>query len=842
MSAFGGISAYGGAVPARGGGRRPLPRPLAVARVLLHVLFGVTVVGGLGLFGSALAAGAMGGRLLGLALYAAAPGVVAWLLARRVWTGGTGVWWSLIAVQVWLILGGLSNIGDGSGHGFTQLFLPVLILLFLTRAASREWFRLPRGEREEKPAFSLPHMITWRRDRGQTAVEYVGMITIVAAIIVALVAGGIGGRIGDGIRSAICSATGTACPSPGDDSGTVEAGGDQDPGGEQDPGEADTGGADAGGTDAGSSDTGGTDGSGGTDGDTTGGTDGGTASIGGATGSGGTNGSGDTADTGDSTGTGTGDATGAGGSVGGPGDPTNGDPTTGGSTGGSDTYPETGVEPEAEYDDTPSATEEESGESGGGDGGTEGGGGGEKADKEDCGGWGFVGCAWDRGTQVVKGVFVDGIWGDVTGIVDLVKPETWSGMADYGGQLGDQWMEDSKGAVDKFKDGDYLGALGDWGGASVNTVVKVGDDVFVGDEVRERWDNGEKTRAATDVVWNIGSLFIPGYDVAKVVGKVGKLGKLGKIAEEVAEAAADAGDAARRARKAAEAGDVDGARKAAKEADEAADKAEDQARKTGCAIASGPLPRHGFTGVGGSGTGVLAGGSPGRVILAEDGCDTEAAAKAKEAREQERAAHLEQKRAEEPDRAAKAELEKKKWPTPEHGDTSDPRNYNAPDWADDLNSPDLGSADKGDGFWAGRDRNPKPNWKNESWLRYQEQVTGTVRGKEYVVPHPKEGKPAVEYDGWDSNRQTFLEAKNGYESYLSKTEKGALTDSGKQKFIDEATRQVEASGGRAIEWHFSNPEVAKAARKAFREKELPIKVVETPQKPAGGSRKPEAFD
>ncbi|HCA85866.1 MAG TPA: hypothetical protein DEQ61_10425, partial [Streptomyces sp.] len=96
--------------------------------------------------------------------------------------------------------------------------------------------------------------------------------------------------------------------------------------------------------------------------------------------------------------------------------------------------------------------------------------------------------------------------------------------------------------------------------------------------------------------------------------------------------------------------------------------------------------------------------------------------------------------------------------------------------------------------------------------------------------------------GWDSSRQTFLEAKNGYSSYLSKQDKGSLTKSGKEVFVTEARAQVEASGGRAVEWHFSDPDVAKAARKAFREEGLPIKVSHTKQKPSDSTRKPEAFD
>ncbi|MFC8238128.1 Tox-REase-5 domain-containing protein [Streptomyces sp. NPDC057284] len=820
MSAIGGIPAYGGDAPAPGEGRRELPRALGAARILLHVLFGATVLGGLGLFGSALAADAMGGVVIGLALYGAAPGVLGWILSRRAWTGGRGVWGGLIAVQVWLILGGLANVANGSVHGFTQVFLPVLILVLLTRTQSREWFRLPARAREDKPEFSLSHMITWRRDRGQTALEYLGLVLIVVALIGALVLSGVGGQITDRLQAAICSLTGTSCEVAGTGSDTVGAGrtaggtdgGGSDAGGSavaggSDSGGADNGGAVAGGTDAGSTGTGGANGNG----------------AGGASGNGagGANGAGGSTAGTASGGAGGGSATGSGGGTGGPDGP------------GTDTYPETSTEPEATYD-TP-VSDADSGDSG--DSGNDG----DK--KEDCGGWGFFGCAWDRTTQVVKGLAVDGVWGDVTGIIDLFKPETWSGLADYGKQLGSTWMQDSKDAGSKWDKGDYFGALGDWGKASLNTVVKVGDDMFVGDEVRDRWNNGEKTRAVTDVVWNIGSLFIPGYDVAKVVGKASKLGKLGKVAAKVAEAAENAGNAARRARKAAEVGDIDGVRKAAKEADEAADEAEDAARKTGCSIALGPRVRYGGSGgIPGAGTGVLAAGPPDRVILADDGCDKAAEAKAKEAREQERAAWTDKKRAEEKDRAAKALADKKPYPDPERNDTSDPRNYNPPEWAEDLKDPELGSADLGDGYWASRDRNPPPNWENESWLRYQEQITGTKRGKEYVVAHPDEGVPQVEYDGWDSGRQTFLEAKNGYESYLSKSDKSTLTDSGKQKFVDEAQRQIDASGGRAVEWHFSNPEVAKAARKAFREKGLRVKVVYTAQKTGDSTRKPGAFD
>ncbi|MFD6426349.1 Tox-REase-5 domain-containing protein [Streptomyces sp. NPDC060198] len=817
MSAVGGIPVGGAAGAPAPGGRQPMPRALALAQILLMVLAAATAVGAIGLFGSAFAVDAVGGRLLGVAAWAALPGALAWWLSRRLHEGGNGLRWALTALQLWLVAGGVSNLADGSAHGLTQLAVPVAVLVLLFRRRSREWFLLPPGRRAAKPEFPLPHMITWRRDRGQTALEYLGLVLIVVALVGALTATGLGGRITGGLQSAICSLTGSSCPVS--DSGSVEAG--SSTGGDSGTAGATGGSSGTGSTGGGSSTTtGGT----GSDGGST--TTGGTTTGGSSTGGSSTEGS---ASGGSASGSTDGTTSGStGGTSGG---------VSGGTSGGTDTYPETSEEPEAAYDTPASATDSSDDKDGAGDGE-------KKEEKQDCGGWGFFGCAWDQTTQVVKGVAVDGVWGDLTGIVSLVKPETWSGIADYGKQLGSDWVQDSKDASGKWSDGDYLGAVFDWGKASVNTAVSVGDTVFVGDEVRDRWNNGEKTRAVTDVLWNVGSLFIPGYDVGKVAGKVGELGKIGKAAEEVAEAAGDAGAAARRAAKAAEAGDLEGLSKAAKEADEAADKAEDAARKTGCVIASGPLvrTRPGGGGVAGSGTGVLASGPTGRIVLAEGGCDTAAKEAAEKARADARAAALEKKRLEEPERARKAAEDLKQYPEPRHGDTSDPRNYEPAPWAKDLDDPELGSADLGDGYWASRDRNPQPNWTNESWLRYQEQVTGTVRGREYVVPSPKEGKPAVEYDGWDSSRQTFLEAKNGYTSYLAQPGKTALTASGKEKFLAEARAQVEASGGRAVEWHFSDPDVAKAARAAFREEGLPVKVVHTAQKPIDSARKPGAFD
>ncbi|MBZ9643395.1 Flp family type IVb pilin [Streptomyces sp. PSKA30] len=542
-----------------------MPRPLTLALFLLHTLFAVTVIGGLGLLLTASSYDAVDGAVLALTAYAAAPGTLGWWLARRTRQGGgQGTWVALIAVQAWLILGSLSNLTSGSARGATQFLLPALILCFLTRRESREWYRLPDGDREAHRPFSFARMIRWRRDDGQTAVEYAGLIAVVAAIITALVVSGLGTQILTGIQSQICRVTGTACPAPagGDSQVTAEDG---------------------------------------------------------------------TADrNADQNGDGNG----------------NGKPPTG--TDPNPAAPDGGTADDAPHDqqennDGEDTSNEEAGKS-------------EEAGEDDDGcfsGVGaFFGCAGDQLKQVGEGLFVDGIWGDLTDMWDTVTNplDSLKGLKDYGGVLADQWSEDAKDAGDKWAKGDYLDALTDWGGATLNSGGKILDDMFIGDEVRDQWNQGNKTRAATTVLWNVGSLFIPGYGEAKIVQKLGKLGKLGKLTDKAADAAEDA-------REAAKAGDAGGAREAAKEADEA----ERKARETGCTIAAPPRRTpygESRTPFGGPGTGttVLAAASADAryVVLAEDGCDEEAKQQAQEARQQ----------ADDADKAAD-EAERKKRPAAE---------------------------------------------------------------------------------------------------------------------------------------------------------------------------------
>ncbi|WP_405869659.1 Flp family type IVb pilin [Streptomyces sp. NBC_00005] len=519
-----------------------MPTPLTSALVLVHTLFAITIVGGVSLLLTASSYDDLDGAVLALVAYAAAPGTVGWWLARRSWEGGVRVWRGLVAVQVWLILTAVANLAGGSARGGMQLVVPVLTLLFLLRPESRRWYELPELDRVERRPFSPARMIRWRRDDGQTAVEYAGLVAIVVALVTALLVSGLGTQIYGGIEAQVCKVTGMGCAAPSGGGTDVTAGN----GDGQDNTQGSSGGTTAG------------------------------------------NGNGDDTRTADNNGNGS---------------------------------------------DNPDQKADDDGKKDGD----------EKKDDGCFSGFGaFFGCAGNQIKQVGQGLFVDGIWGDLTGIYDMVRHplDTLSGIGDYGKQLGSDWMDNSKDARDKWSKGDYLGAVLGWGGASLKTGGTVLYDMFIGDDVADQWNNGNKTRAVTTVLWNVGSLFIPGYDVGKVVEKVGvlgKLGKLGKLAEKAGKAAEDA-------KKAAKAGDVAGAEKAAKEADDAAEEAEKKAKESGCTISApgrripydGAVPDDGNTLTGSSGTGttvLAAGGSP-YVVLADDGCDEDAKKEAEEARKQ----------------------------------------------------------------------------------------------------------------------------------------------------------------------------------------------------------------
>ncbi|MFJ8592747.1 hypothetical protein [Streptomyces sp. NPDC093598] len=526
------------------------------------------------------------GEIVGILVYDSLPSVAGVYLARRLWRGGVWTSRALIAVQAWIVWLSFGTLLHGDLRGITQAAMPVAVIVLLRRARSREWFEIAPQDREERRAFSLARMIRWRRDEGQTAVEYAGLIAVVAAIIVALSVGGLGGRIADGIRSAVCSVTGTACPAPQGDGTQTGAAGDDDAG--------QPGGADAG-----------ADGGNGADPDGGANADGGAAADGGAGAHGEAGAEGDSGTEGGSGGQGGTDA--------------------GGGPGGNDsgrgpawstriiTYEGAGTNDTVPL--APGPFEERSLWD-------------EVHDQE----------RHDRTfMDHVRGFFVAPTKSFLAGTMDVVSDpvgsikDTWNGLKGY---TTNWWGDKADELGEEWDKGNYVSSVWGWINSPEDFVSDLAIDTFVD---KENWEKGNYGASIGNTVVSVIGIFSP-----KTITKFTKFEKLAEVGESLDKAA----DAAEKARKAAKAGDAEGARKAAKDADEAADAAEKQARESGCTIAaparripygdSSPGTTPGLlTGSSGTGTTILAAGpsdSP-YVILAEDGCDEEAKERAQEARE-----------------------------------------------------------------------------------------------------------------------------------------------------------------------------------------------------------------
>ncbi|WP_098025366.1 alpha/beta hydrolase [Streptomyces sp. st115] len=421
-----------------------MPRPLQAVLILLHVLFVATLVGAIRALSTASSVDAVDGYLLGLLLYASLPGVAAFVLSLYVRHGGVRVWYGLLAVQAWIVLGALAELSGGSGgEGVARLVIPAAVIVLLCRPESRRWFRSELEQRAEQRLFSFARMMKLRRDGGQTALEYLGLVLVVVALVGGLMATGTGRQLTAEIRSAICELTGSSCPAPGHDlvagggsaDGSGSGSGSDSSGGSGSAGAGGSGGGDASGVGDGggeSSLTGGT-GSTGTSGDT-----GGTATTGSTAGSGGSVGTGGT------TGSTAGSTAGSNGSAGAPGDTTRPQGNASSpSTQGGDTFPPGDV-----------IVPVDAGRPAGPNGG------------------GFLG-----------GFLGDGLGGDVQGVVDAVlRP------GDSGRRIVDQWGRDTRGAGEKWARGDYIGAAWDWnkavGGAGAGLAIP-GSGARVDAEVRD---------------------------------------------------------------------------------------------------------------------------------------------------------------------------------------------------------------------------------------------------------------------------------------------------------------------------------------------------------------------
>ncbi|MEU0173430.1 hypothetical protein ABZ178_08775 [Streptomyces massasporeus] len=477
---------------------------------------------------------------------------------------------------MWLSLGTLLH---GDLRGITQAAMPVAVIVLLRRARSREWFESAPQDREERRTFSLGRMIRWRRDEGQTAVEYAGLIAVVAAIIVALSVGGLGGRIADGIQSAVCSVTGTACPaSQGDGTETGAAG---DHGAQQD---GSVGGDGGNGADP--------DGGAGADGrsgaDDEAGAGGDPAAQGGA---GGQEGAGADGDTGGND------------SGGGPAWSTRIITYEGAGT--NDTVPLAPgpFDERSLWDDVHDQ---------------------ERHDRT------FM--------DHVRGFFVAPTKSFLASTMDVVSDpvgsikDTWNGLKGY---TTNWWGDKADELGEEWDKGNYVSSVWGWVNSPEDFVSDLAIDTFVD---KENWEKGNYGASIGNTVVNVVGIFSP-----KTITKFTKFKKLAEVGEsldkaadaaEKARKAAEAGDA-HATRKAAK--DADEAADAAeKQARESGCTIAAPARRipyggTPPGTTTGLL----LTGSSGTGTTILAAGPSGSpyVVLAQDGCDEEAKKGAQDARE-----------------------------------------------------------------------------------------------------------------------------------------------------------------------------------------------------------------
>ncbi len=107
---------------------------------------------------------------------------------------------------------------------------------------------------------------------------------------------------------------------------------------------------------------------------------------------------------------------------------------------------------------------------------------------------------------------------------------------------------------------------------------------------------------------------------------------------------------------------------------------------------------------------------------------------------------------------------------------------------------------------------------------FQFEITGAPEGWVYRVRTGPGPKDFVDFDGFKNG--VLLEVKGpGYKALLEKMY-GQDWFRGARDMLAQAKRQLNASNGTPIEWHFAEPEVAKLARHMLQEKNLDrIKVI-----------------
>ncbi|MCY7394724.1 MAG: hypothetical protein LH468_01010 [Nocardioides sp.] len=115
----------------------PVPGPVRAARVLLLVGAALTLVTVLAFVVSV----GPSPESIGRGIWVCVPAVIALVVAPRMGRPGRKTfWWAAAAAALW-VLGALGSLGGGDPRGLTQLVIPVVVLVLLTRPRARAFFR-----------------------------------------------------------------------------------------------------------------------------------------------------------------------------------------------------------------------------------------------------------------------------------------------------------------------------------------------------------------------------------------------------------------------------------------------------------------------------------------------------------------------------------------------------------------------------------------------------------------------------------------------------------------------------------------------------------------------------
>ena len=101
-------------------------------------------------------------------------------------------------------------------------------------------------------------------------------------------------------------------------------------------------------------------------------------------------------------------------------------------------------------------------------------------------------------------------------------------------------------------------------------------------------------------------------------------------------------------------------------------------------------------------------------------------------------------------------------------------------------------------------------WSKAS-ISYQEQITGVSAGNAFEVG-------GVKFDGVRDG--TLLEAKGSYDNFVGKDGSFQSWFKGQDGLVDQASRQIEAADGAAIEWNFSSQKTLDATKELFKQNDI----------------------